>query len=59
MTNFNKITVKPLIFFKGNTRLAIYGIGYIEDYQFNKLLNNNRVIAYHIIIILGYFGRSR
>jgi hypothetical protein len=56
--NQNEIIVKPLIFFKGRTRVAIYGIGYVEDYQFNKLLKLGRVTLegvdpanYNILVI--------
>lgn len=32
IVSHNEITVKPLIFFKGRVRVAVYGIGYVEDY---------------------------
>lgn len=33
-----------MIIIKGNIRVAIYGVGYISDYQFSKLLNEGKLI---------------
>lgn len=44
VTNQNFVTVKPLIIVKGKVKVAIYGIGYIKDYQFSKLINDNKLI---------------
>jgi hypothetical protein len=33
-----------LVIIKGCIRVAIYGVGYMNDYQMSKLLNENKLI---------------
>jgi double-strand break repair protein MRE11 len=35
VTNIEKIEVKPILFEKGETKLAIYGIGHMNDERLN------------------------
>jgi double-strand break repair protein MRE11 len=54
VVSLDEIIVKPLIFFKRSMKIAIYGIGYVEDYQLNKLLRMNKVT-----ILLKLFEQVR
>eukprot|EP00826_Nyctotherus_ovalis_P047848 TRINITY_DN5572_c0_g2_i1.p1 TRINITY_DN5572_c0_g2~~TRINITY_DN5572_c0_g2_i1.p1 ORF type:complete len:478 (-),score=181.27 TRINITY_DN5572_c0_g2_i1:128-1561(-) len=39
----DKIEVEPILFQKGGTRIALYGIGYIKDERFNLAFENKQI----------------
>ena len=42
--NLEEIIVTPILFHKGETKIALYGIGHIKDLRLNHLLQNKKVI---------------
>ncbi|XP_076376653.1 double-strand break repair protein MRE11 isoform X3 [Megalopta genalis] len=42
-TDLTHITIPPLILKKGNTHLALYGLGYINDARLSRLLRDSKV----------------
>ena len=38
-----KIEVEPILFQKGQTRIALYGIGYIKDERFNLAFEKKQI----------------
>lgn len=40
------VDIKPVCISKGNTRIAIYGLGYIRDERINDMFRNDRVKWY-------------
>ena len=43
VTNIEKIEVKPVLFEKGNTKVALYGIGHMRDERLNLALEEKRI----------------
>ncbi|EAR84214.2 ser/thr phosphatase family protein (macronuclear) [Tetrahymena thermophila SB210] len=42
-SNIEQIKVTPIIFQKGNTTVALYGIGYLKDKYFHKMLEEGKI----------------
>eukprot|EP00667_Euglena_gracilis_P008073 EG_transcript_8155 len=42
-TDFSRVEVGPVLLQKGQTKLALYGLGYIPDERLNRLLNDRKV----------------
>ncbi|KAL4438133.1 hypothetical protein ABPG74_016912 [Tetrahymena malaccensis] len=42
-SNIEQIKVTPIIFEKGNTTIALYGIGYLKDKYFHKMLEDGKI----------------
>ncbi|KAL4480538.1 hypothetical protein ABPG72_022293 [Tetrahymena utriculariae] len=42
-SNIEQIKVTPIIFQKGNTTIALYGIGYLKDKYFHKMLEDGKI----------------
>lgn len=43
MTNIEKIVVHPILLAKGNTKIAIYGIGHMRDERLNHAFETNNI----------------
>ena len=41
--NIEEVAVEPILFAKGATKIALYGIGHIKDLRLNLLFENNKI----------------
>ncbi len=43
VTNIENIVVKPILFEKGKTKVAVYGLGHMKDQRLNQALDNKLI----------------
>jgi len=41
--DLNQITVSPVLLTKGDTKLAMYGLGHLKDARLNRLMHDKKV----------------
>jgi double-strand break repair protein MRE11 len=41
--NIENIEVQPILFEKGNTRIALYGLGHMKDQRLNQAFENKKI----------------
>lgn len=60
-TNLSKVEVTPLLFKKGSTHLALYGLSYIKDQRLSRLLRDKKVYKKicGIISAIFFFSHTR
>jgi double-strand break repair protein MRE11 len=42
--NLNNVEIKPLLFRKGSSYVAIYGMGALKEKRLHKIISSNKVI---------------
>ena len=51
-TDITKVSIAPLVFQKGQTTVALYGLSYMNDLRLSRLMRNKKVIQILKIVIL-------
>ncbi|CAD8186647.1 unnamed protein product [Paramecium pentaurelia] len=44
ITDQSYVCIKPIVLVKNNQKIALYGLGYMKDYQLHKIINDGKLV---------------
>ncbi|CAD8183420.1 unnamed protein product [Paramecium octaurelia] len=44
ITDQSNVCIKPIVLVKNNQKIALYGLGYMKDYQLHKIINDGKLV---------------
>ncbi|CAD8177206.1 unnamed protein product [Paramecium octaurelia] len=44
ITDQSFVSIKPIVLVKNNQKIALYGLGYMKDYQLHKIINDGKLV---------------